>query len=243
MKFQKFKNLGVVKKADIELRPLTAFVGENGTGKTWTAYTLAGILGPYGHNHYIESYTEGRTDYRYDTIEDTIRQCVEKGNAKINLPEFVKKYAEIYVNEVAKSANIWLDSFFATKLVNFENIRIHAELNDNFCQTIINKLRQFHIKEEMSVGVQKSPSVLISSLKEKGSDDLYFYTKSETRNTEDIPLPIVNKEIREFVISVTFNTVRNTLFSNVPVFPTEANNIYNFAITSGFIRTKMKWKR
>jgi len=220
MKF-KIQNLGVVEKADIELKPLTVFVGENGTGKTWTAYTIAAILGPYGYNHYMESYMEGRADYRYDTVEDAIGQCVKKGNAKINLPEFIKKYAGIYINEIARSANIWLDSFFATKRADFENINIHADLTDNFYEAIISKLRQSQIKGEMSLGVQKSSYMLISSLKEKGSDDLYFYTKSETRNIEDIPQPVVDKEIREFIISVTFNAVRNALFSNTPIFPTE----------------------
>ena len=38
------RNLGVIKKAEIDLKPLTVFIGRNGTGKTWTAYTLASIL-------------------------------------------------------------------------------------------------------------------------------------------------------------------------------------------------------
>jgi polynucleotide 5'-kinase involved in rRNA processing len=41
-------NLGVVKKAEIDVKPLTILVGENNTGKTWLAYTLAGTLGQYG---------------------------------------------------------------------------------------------------------------------------------------------------------------------------------------------------
>jgi len=36
-------NLGFIQKAEIDLKPLTVFIGGNGTGKTWTAYTLASI--------------------------------------------------------------------------------------------------------------------------------------------------------------------------------------------------------
>ncbi len=34
----KVTNLGKIKSADIEIKPLTVFVGENNTNKTWTAY-------------------------------------------------------------------------------------------------------------------------------------------------------------------------------------------------------------
>ena len=46
-------NLGIINKVQIDLKPLTVFIGENGTGKTWTAYTLAGMLGKYGFDYYI----------------------------------------------------------------------------------------------------------------------------------------------------------------------------------------------
>jgi hypothetical protein len=38
------ENLGRIRKAEIEIRPLTIFVGANNTNKTWTAYSLFGIL-------------------------------------------------------------------------------------------------------------------------------------------------------------------------------------------------------
>jgi AAA domain, putative AbiEii toxin, Type IV TA system len=38
------ENLGRIRTASIELRPLTIFVGANNTNKTWTAYSLFGIL-------------------------------------------------------------------------------------------------------------------------------------------------------------------------------------------------------
>ncbi len=39
------KNLGAVREAEIELKPLTVFVGPNNTGKTWTAYIVSAIFG------------------------------------------------------------------------------------------------------------------------------------------------------------------------------------------------------
>jgi len=37
-------NLGRVKNADIELKPLTVFIGPNNTGKTWSAYLVYAIF-------------------------------------------------------------------------------------------------------------------------------------------------------------------------------------------------------
>jgi predicted ATPase len=35
------RNLGVINNASIDLKPLTVFIGDNGTGKTWAAYQLS----------------------------------------------------------------------------------------------------------------------------------------------------------------------------------------------------------
>ena len=43
MKFR-FKNLGPIKEADLELGDLTIIAGRNNTGKTYLAYALYGFL-------------------------------------------------------------------------------------------------------------------------------------------------------------------------------------------------------
>ncbi len=121
-------NLGVIKEADIDLKSLTLFVGENGTGKTWVAYTLAGLLGPYGYNHYVKSYMKGRTKFQYEPIEQAIKRVIEKGNASIDLVEFANAYAETYINEIAKSVPDWINRFMATKRVNFDDLKYLAQL-------------------------------------------------------------------------------------------------------------------
>ena len=62
-----FKNFGPVKEAEIDLRPLTIFVGPNNTGKTYTAYYIWAL---------------GALEYRYDPLFFTKeppldRQCIE----------------------------------------------------------------------------------------------------------------------------------------------------------------------
>ena len=52
-------NLGVIEQAEIDLKPLTIFVGPNNVGKTWAAYALSAILGPYGWRQYGKGYAAG----------------------------------------------------------------------------------------------------------------------------------------------------------------------------------------
>jgi predicted ATPase len=92
-------NLGAVNQAEIDLKPLTVFVGDNGTGKTWTAYTLLAIFGEYGLQKYLESYLDRETKPSYPTLEKAIEQFFNQGNAKISLVQFAKNYIFSHVSK------------------------------------------------------------------------------------------------------------------------------------------------
>ena len=47
------KNLGAIAYAEIELKPLTVFMGDNRQGKTQTLYIATAMLGDYGQMAYI----------------------------------------------------------------------------------------------------------------------------------------------------------------------------------------------
>jgi|GEM_PF-6808252 len=61
----KICNLGVIQAAEIELRPLTVFIGHNSEGKTWTAQACSAILSPYGHTIYVDHYVEKKVQQGY----------------------------------------------------------------------------------------------------------------------------------------------------------------------------------
>ncbi|MCP4105747.1 MAG: AAA family ATPase [Desulfobacteraceae bacterium] len=219
-------NLGAIEEVRIDLKPLTIFIGENGTGKTWTVYAIAGILGVYGFNYYRNEYLEGRTEYLYKPIEDAISNLIEKGNAKINVIQFAQEFIEIYLNEIAKLAPGWLNSFLATKRVSFNNLSISAELPDNYRNNIMDKLKASHVKAKKSIGAKSI--LVLNTLKEKNSEELYYYTKSENENSDEIPEPVIKEEVRDFVFTVTFTIIRNALFPNTPILPTERSTFITF---------------
>ncbi len=72
------RNLGVLKEATIDLKPLTVFIGPNNSGKTWLAYALAGILGNYGLGQYVQAYLEDSVP-SIKELDQAIDQVIAKG--------------------------------------------------------------------------------------------------------------------------------------------------------------------
>jgi predicted ATPase len=101
-------NLGVIQKAAIDLKPLTVFVGSSGTGKTWTAYTLASILSKHGLKRYLEAYSDNKNQVKYDSLDKGIEEFLEIGNFQLNLIGFAEEYAEKYLNDVSHISQSWL---------------------------------------------------------------------------------------------------------------------------------------
>lgn len=211
-------NLGTIKHAQIDLKPLTVFVGDNGTNKTWVAYTIAGLLGPYGYRKYLDAYLGGNTKLKFQAIEENIDTLLNKGTVTIDLNDFLSNHAEEFINEVADLVPQWLNVFMATKRANFNATSIKVEFTPSVLDKIIKKARDFKVTAEFSIGKKDVGLLSLNALKEKNKEELYFYIKNKD---DDIPAPVKNKEVREFVISVLFGSIHNFILSNTPIFPTE----------------------
>lgn len=122
-------NLGVIKeKATFDLKPLTVFIGPNNAGKTWLAYSLAGILGPFGWGKYAEAYADKKVPHSYEQIDKAITRVLADGNATIDLHRFADEYGEKYINDVAQYARNWMHQFLRTQLAHFDDIDISLSL-------------------------------------------------------------------------------------------------------------------
>lgn len=56
------EKLGLIERAELDIRPLTVLIGENGTNKTWVAYALYGL---------VRSMVEGDPAYRHLASENS----------------------------------------------------------------------------------------------------------------------------------------------------------------------------
>ncbi|MFN6517327.1 MAG: AAA family ATPase [Nostoc sp. CreGUA01] len=214
-------NLGVIQKAEIDLKPLTVFIGGNGTGKTWTAYTLASILGHHGFKKYLKSYIDGKTHQKYPIIDLAIEKFLEEGNVCIDLINFAQEYAEIYINDVSFSSHSWMKTFLATEFGAFEKMNVKFNLADTQAK-IFENIRKSALERQISFGSQGKQSLRI--LKELGEDSIYFYIISEDNFVKELP----KRVFREFLLQEIFQIIHRAFYSYVYIFPTERTTFITF---------------
>ena len=216
------RNLGVVEKAEIDLKPLTVFIGRNGEGKTWAAYTLSAILGQQGYRNYLKAYLDGKTQQTYPIIDSALQQVFNEGNAQIDMIKFANDCAEIYINDVARFARNWMPSFMATERADFDNLRVHLNLAETKAE-LLKTIKSASVESEISLG-------LLNALKESDEGILYFYSKGE------ILTKLPKKAIKQFVIQEIFQMLHKAFYAYIHIFPTERTTFITFPFSSFQLR-------
>ena len=116
------RNLGIINEAEIDLKPLTIFVGPNNSGKTWLSYTMAGLLGQYGSSQYLSAYIDEKVK---DIYLEAVLWTPEQENPvltptqKLMRPAARKRY-QTQIDEMYRRINAMGDSkrqeFLGSKL-------------------------------------------------------------------------------------------------------------------------------
>jgi predicted ATP-dependent endonuclease of OLD family len=207
------RHLGAIDKASINLRPLTVFIGENGTGKTWTAYTLEAIFGAYGHEQYLKAYLNRKTQQTYPPLDKASTQLLKEGYTQFEIIPFVSDYIEIYLNEVARLAPSWMQTRMNTKRVSFEKLQVQIELADDMKSTLANQL--------MATAINEKHSIINGSLNAvKEAEDSTLYVFSEGDILDKLP----RQTIQQFLVSQLFNLIRTSLYSKTFKFSVDRVN-------------------
>ncbi len=213
----KFDNFGPVEKAEIALRPLTIFVGPNNAGKTWTAYALANILGPYGVFTYAEAYIQGSIPNIYETLENAIEQTIKQGAATLDLVQFANDYEEIYLNNLASYHQGSIAGFLSTELATFKNFHVSIELGETKAR-ILEQLLHLRLSREVTGTEENS---ILTIRKTSGDRQVIIYSSlnsfPEDTNVEGIP-PLL---VRDFVVKVIFDVIHRAIYPSVRILPTE----------------------
>lgn len=217
------KKLGAVEQAEIDLKPLTVFVGHNGTGKTWTAYALASIFSPYGFNKYLESYLDGKTRQTYPALDGIIDQFLKEGSAEIDIVQFAKDNIQAYINDVASLAPSWMRSYLSTRRVNFENLAIQVNLHG--CETqLAEKIKAIYGEANLSILSNK-----MNLYKEKDSKQIVFFMESKKTTEKKAPHFIVKR----FICGEIFEILHRVFFNYTHLFPTERTTFITLPIRDG----------
>ncbi len=231
------RNLGVIKKAEIDLKPLTVFVGPNNSGKTWLAYTLASIFGPYGFTKYLQTSEERETPAFYGPIDKGVEKITNKGSAVFDLAQFALEYGESYFNDVAQTARYWMPEYMGTQTTSFESLGIIIDL-DITKKDLLDHILNYYLRSQIASGRQQP---LLSIRKNRGDDKLYIYTSiqfdsSEASSVEEqVVEQLPSYIIKETLMQTIFEVVHRSLYPHVRILPTERTTFITFPSSS---RTK-----
>ncbi|WP_445635466.1 Endonuclease GajA/Old nuclease/RecF-like AAA domain-containing protein [Nostoc sp. DSM 114161] len=219
----KIYNLGVIAKAEIDLKPLTVFIGRNATGKTWTAYTLASILGQHGTEKYLKAYLDKITQNRYPIIDNAIEQFLQEGTIHFDLVKFAEDYAETYINEISCLASSWMNNFLDTEHSNFEEMKVLFDLT-KVKQKILDKIKNSFLDRHFSFGYENKN--LLHIFKQKGENNIYFYIVSNSESNIFKKLP--RRVFEQILFQEIFEILRVSIYSYIDIFPTERTAVVPF---------------
>ncbi len=165
-----FANIGKIQKADIELKPLTIFIGKNGSGKTYAATALWTVIS------YIKKQTVRQLLSRkvYQNLENTFYATLEKlSNASATELSISLQELEDIVNEV----NNHLQKNFSELLKRTFNADVFQEATLSLRNEILEPLRvyfrvikknQLLIDKEEHTGAQLDITFLLTETYRQG---------------------------------------------------------------------------
>lgn len=148
-----FANIGKIQKADLELKPLTIFIGKNGSGKTYAATALWAVIS------YVKKESGRQLLSRkvYQNLENVFYTALEKlsNESATELSISLQELEEI-VNEV----NSHLQQNFSELLKRTFNADIFQEANLSLSNEILEPLRvHFRVVKKNHLLIDKEEHV------------------------------------------------------------------------------------
>ncbi len=149
------KNLGLIRKANIKLKPLTIFIGSNNTNKSWLAYTIYSlfdleIINGLAYEYINENSTFSFTSLRKE-LYTLIRQLEEKGYLEIDIVKFIDNNIEKFFSDFT----LYLEKNLYKVLFNIDetqNPTLEIKLNNKEKYLKNLKIKSLEYKEEKLLG-------------------------------------------------------------------------------------------
>lgn len=217
----KIENFGPIEKCKIETKPLTIFVGPNGTGKTWTATLIACLLFPDMWKYYYTAYSKEKLSEHYDIIEDAIKSLLINGNAKIDMKNFIEEFGAEYISNVARLLPKYMPKLLGSQIISFENLIMGVELGDE--NYVLPKNKSSVMKK---VSENEDGEALLELYTQNKDPNIYIYTRS-SKEIQEMPRYV----IKEIITSVVFMTINRAFYKNIYFFPAERTGILQFLPT------------
>lgn len=216
------RKLGVIEEANIDLKPLTVFIGPNNAGKTWLAYAISGIVGRYGWDKYTQAYADERLPKEYVPLDEAIENVITQGNATIDLYKFAQDYGEKYFQNVADFACQWMQEFMSTQYTSFHDLSISVNIAKEEGR-FLKHIEDYSLQKNIAGGV-------FTIRKKQGEKVLFAYTS--TAEEEQVIEKIPDEEIKERLVREVALALRRSLYHAAHTFPTERTTLVTFRFGS-----------
>lgn len=128
----RFKNIGPVKEAELELGDLTIIAGRNNTGKTYLVYTLYGFLKMWKEWPSLIPFLAKKQLDTINIIDQLARKALEEGQAKRPLDwETFNRHRRMVIKGLTQAfSTTALANVFSSSRENFSTASIEIELSD-----------------------------------------------------------------------------------------------------------------
>ena len=163
-----FENFGPIKRAEIEVRPLTVFIGPNNTGKTYVAYFVWGLQIGFMSQH------------SYSLLENSFSELIKQKEVELDLNELVKKG---FLEKVLEERIDFLKNNFFLILNTDINKLSPFSVKAFVGNQIKDKLKE--ISCEKKINIEKLEDVEV--WKKKGEERLFLKIKKRYRDIKTFP--------------------------------------------------------
>ena len=214
----KIKNFGPIDKCEIETKPLTLFVGPNGTGKTWTATLIACFFHQNMWGYYSRAYSEGELTEQYNLIDNAIESVLVNGNAKIDMMKFIEEYASEYLSNVGRLMPKYMPEFLGSQLISFDDLSIDIKFDRKNCFQYLNKF-----SADRAIGVNEDGDALLKVYAQKNDPYVYVFARS-SKEIQEMPINLIKHRISSFI----FMIINRMYYDYTHFFPAERTGVMQF---------------
>lgn len=217
------RNLGPIKKATIDVKPLTIFVGPNNAGKTWAMNLWASIAGPYNHYALIDELLEdGVRRERYQELFAFAQDLVGRGAASIDLVACAPQLTKAYFGDLCRIAPERFSEFMGTTREAFARAAVSMDLADDI-DAILTRIAAEEINLRVG-GREDTKSLRIRKRRGEGACGGLM-----SRATSDDPSDAM---VHDVAISALLGVIHRAVVRDVTCFPAERSLAF-----SGFLPT------
>ena len=211
----KFWNLGSIKEAELDLRPLTVIIGPNNSNKTYIAYSIYGLWKEIKHFYGSSSMRKMRFSGRINQKSELNVVSEENGSYSIE----TKQFYNIIIQEIKDLSkelqiNYWSTFFQDSSGKIFDKTKLEIEINENDIQQGMN---EFLLLYEDIFKLPPFGGLGINKIEHVGKK-FFIYLDEDTESSS-----IFNNLLILFLVI----TIVRDIFSDILPLPAERNAFIN----------------